>query len=163
MLIFSSIFFIVLSTISKFNQTRGMLRLLSKVLRVINSEKTPCHLIGTSEVILSNHDIADELTARIDKNMRQVIDADVVRHAKEIDFRKNVKLAEPVARTIYLHSLHGDTKKSGIKKSDIRLAVCYPTLDPNLVDKTLEEIARDFWFIKNPINEYFFDEVPKLS
>lgn len=151
------------STISKFNQTRGMLRLLAKALRVINAEKTPCRLIGTSEITLSNHDIADELTARIDKNLRQVIDADVVRHAKDIDFRKNVKLAESIARTIYLHSLHGHSKKSGIKKSEIKIAVGYPTIDPNLIDKTLEEIERDFWYIKTALNDYYFDEVPNIN
>lgn len=151
------------STISKFNQTRGMLRLLAKALRVINTEKTTCRLVGTSEIMLSNHDIADELTARIDKNLRQVIDADVVRHAKDIDFRKNVKLAESIARTIYLHSLHGYSKKAGIKRAEIKLAVGYPTIDPNLIDKTLEEIERDFWYIKTTLNDYYFDEVPNIN
>jgi len=151
------------STISKFNQTRGMLRLLAKALRVINTEKTPCRLVGTSEIMLSNHDIADELTARIDKNLRQVIDADVVRHAKDIDFKKNVKLAESIARTIYLHSLHGYSKKAGIKKSELKLAVGYPTIDPNLIDKTLEEIERDFWYIKTALTDYYFDEAPNIN
>ncbi len=152
-------------TIPEFNQTRGMLRLLGLVLRKIYETKPECKLVSTSDVPLSDHVVADELTAKIDKNMGHVIETDCVQHAKEFDAQKNIKIVEPIARTIFLYSLHAEARKSGIKRNQIRLAVCAPGMDPNLVDRVLEEdIDKNFWYIQTrDLQEFYFGETANIN
>jgi len=151
------------STISKFNTTRGILRLLGLVLHDIYKNQKQCSLISTSEIDLAKNEIKDELTSKIDIDLRQVIDSDCIRHAKDLDLNKNIKITEKIARTIYIHSLIGYAKKSGIRQSNLKLAVCYPNIDAGLVDKTLEEIEKEFWYIKYEAGEYYFDETPNIN
>lgn len=154
------------STITNFNQTRGVLRLLALVLRHIYQQKLVCNIVGTGQVALSEQDIADELTSKIGKNeLKKIIDTDCVAHAREIDAQKNIKIAEVIARTLYLDSLHEQVQKKGMKKNEIRLAVCYPDLDPSLVDKALDEdIDRNFWYIRTKDhNEYYFVEQANVN
>lgn len=153
------------STIDKFNQTRGVLRLLARVVRQIAEDKPDCKMIGTSEIQLDNAEIKDELTVRLGLNLGAVVDEDCVRHAKESDKTKSVNIVGPIASTIMLFSLHGHTKKSGIKRSEIKAAVGRPGLDPSLVDKALDDdIMNNFWYIYDVSGqEFYFDEFPNIT
>jgi len=151
------------STISKFNRTRGILRLLGLVLHNIHKKKKECTLVSTSDIDLTENEIKDELTSKIDIDLRQVIDSDCIRHAQNLDSHKHVKIIEKIARTVYLHSLIGYAKKSGIRPSNLKLAVSYPGMDPGLVDQALEEIEKEFWYIKAEGGEYYFDETPNIN
>ena len=151
------------STISKFNRTRGILRLLGLVLHDIYKNKKEALVVSTSEIDLTKNEIKDELTSKIDVDLRQVIDSDCIRHAQNLDSHKHIKINEKIARTIYVHSLIGYTKKSGIRPSSLKLAICYPNMDPSLVDQTLEEIEKEFWYVKSEGGEYYFDEAPNIN
>ena len=153
------------STIGKFNQTRGMLRLLARIVRQVVEEKPACKMIGTSEVRFDNADIKDELTVRLDLNLGTVMDVDCVTHAKESDRTKSVSVVGPIAATTMLFSLHGHTKKSGIRRGDVKAAVGQPGLDPSLVDKALDEdIMTNFWYIHDVGGqEFYFDEFPNIN
>lgn len=151
------------STIPKFNRTRGILRLLALVLHNIYKNKKECSLVSTSEIDLTENEIKDELTAKIDIDLKQVIDSDCIRHAQNLDSHKHVKINEKIARTIYVHSLIGYAKKSGIRPSNLKLAISYPNMDPGLVDQTLEEIEKEFWYVKSEGGEYYFDEAPNIN
>lgn len=153
------------STIGKFNQTRGMLRLLARVVRQVMEEKPACKMIGTSEVRFDNTEIRDELTVRLDLNLGTVMDVDCVAHAGESDDAKSVSVVGPIAATVMLFSLHGHTKKSGIRRGDIKASVGHPELDPSLVDKALDEdIMSHFWYIHDVGGqEFYFDEFPNIN
>ena len=149
------------STIDKFNQTRGMLRLLARVIRQVAEERPACKLIGTGEIRLDNAEIKDELTVRLGINIgKTVIDVDCVSHAAEADLAKSVGVVGPIASSVLLFSLHGDRKKSGIRRGDIKAAVGRPGLDPSLIDKALDEdIMQNFWYIHDTDGqEFYFDE-----
>ena len=152
------------STIGKFNQTRGMLRLLARIIRQVVEEKLACGLIGTSELRLDNAEIKDELTVRLDLNLGTVMDVDCVRHAREADGAKSVGVVGPIAATVMLFSLHGHPKKSGIKRGEIKAAVGHPGMDPTLVDKALDkDIMHNFWYIHDTGGqEFYFDEFPNI-
>jgi len=147
------------STISKFNQTRGTLRFLALVLHDIYKNKRECALVTTGDVNLESSVISDEVTSKIDRNeFKKIIDTDCIDHACEIDNQKHIKITESVARTIYLHSLH-DTpnKKSGIAVEQIKRSIGMPGLDTSLVEKTLyDEIMPSFWYIKENNNQFYF-------
>ena len=152
------------STIGKFNQTRGMLRLLAMIIRQIVEEKPACKLIGTSEVRFDNAEIKDELTVRLDLNLGTVMDVDCVNHAGDADRKKSVSVVGPIAATVMLFSLHGHTKKTGIKRGAIKAAIGHPGMDPSLVDKALDEdILNNFWYIHDVGGqEFYFDEFPNI-
>lgn len=152
------------STIGKFNQTRGMLRLLARVIRQVVEEKPACKMIGTSEIRFDNAEIKDELTVRLDLNLGTVMDVDCVKHARESDGMKSVSVVGPVAATIMLFSLHGHPKKSGIRRGEIKAAMGHPGLDPSLVDKALDDdIMHNFWYIQDSGGqEFYFDEFPNI-
>lgn len=153
------------STIGKFNQTRGMLRLLARIVRQVVEEKPACKMIGTPEVRFDNAEIKDELTVRLGLNLGTVMDVDCVAHARESDGAKGVSVVGPIAATTMLFSLHGHTKKSGIRRGDIKAAVGQPKLDPSLVDKALDEdILNNFWYIHDVGGqEFYFDEFPNIN
>ena len=153
------------STIDKFNQTRGMLRLLARIVRQVMEEKPPCKIIGTSEIRFDNTEIKDELTVRLGINMGVVIDVDCVGHAKDADSAKSVSVVGPISAAIMLFSLHGDTKKSGMKRGHIKATVGRPGLEPSLIDKALDEdMANNFWYIHDiGGQEYYFDEFPNIN
>ena len=153
------------STIGKFNQTRGMLRLLARVVRQVVEERPSCQMIGTSDIKLGNAEIKDELTVRLGLDLGTVMDVDCVNHAKEADSAKSVRVVEPTAATIMLFSLHGHTKKTGIRRGDIKISVGYPGLDPSLIDKALDEdIMQNFWYIHDTGGqEFYFDEFPNIN
>ena len=152
------------STIGKFNQTRGMLRLLARIVRQVIEEKPACGIIGTSEVRLDNADIKNELTVRLDNNLGPVMDADCVGHATEADHTRSVRVVGPVAATVMLFSLHGHPKRSGMGRGEIKAAMCHPGLDPSLVDKALDEdIMHNFWYIHDVGGQmFYFDEFPNI-
>jgi predicted AAA+ superfamily ATPase len=152
-------------TIPEFNQTRGMLRLLGLILRKIYETKSECKLVSTADIPLDDHTVADELTAKINKNLRHVIDTDCVEHSREYDAQKSIKIVESISRTIFLYSLHNENAKSGIKRNQIRLAVCTPGMDPNLVDRVLEEdIEKNFWYIQTKdLQEFYFVEQANVN
>ena len=153
------------STIDKFNQTRGMLRLLARVVRQVVEDKPDCKMIGTSDVRFDNMGIKDELTVRLDMNLGTVMDVDCVSHARESDKSKSVNVVEPIAATTMLFSLHGHPKKTGIRRGDIKAAIGHPGLDPSLVDKALDEdILNNFWYIHDVGGqEFYFDEFPNIN
>ena len=153
------------STISKFNQTRGMLRLLARVIRQIKEDKSDCKIIGLPDIQLDNSEIADELTVRIGLDLRVVIDTDCIDHARKFDESKRIKIVEAIAKTILIFSLHGHSKKSGIKRSEIKMAVGFPGLDPTLVDKALDDdIMENFWYIRDKDSqEFYFVEAPNIN
>ena len=152
-------------TIPEFNQTRGMLRLLGLILRKIYETKIDCKLVSTSHIPLDDHTVADELTVKINKSLRHVIDTDCVQHSRELDAQKSNKIIESISRTIFLYSLHNENSKSGIKRNQIRLAVGTPGMDPNLVDRVLEEdIDKNFWYIQTKdLQEFYFVEQANVN
>ena len=151
-------------TLPKFNQTRGMLRLLGMVLSNIYRNRLPCDLVGSAHIPLHDPEIADELTSKIGIDLRHAVETDCVEHARAADGRRNVRIVEPLARTILLHSLHNEARKSGIKRGDLRLAVCGPDVDPALVDRALDDdIEQTFWYIHSKgHDEYYFEEAPNV-
>ena len=147
------------STISKFNQTRGMLRFLARVLNDIYEKREECTLVGPGDIRLELPAIADELTSKIDRNeFTKIIDIDCIEHANELDNERHTKIVKAVARTVYINSLHETpAKKSGMTSNQVKIAVGKPGLDTSLVDKALYEAIRPrFWYIQETNNQFYF-------
>jgi predicted AAA+ superfamily ATPase len=153
-----------ISTIEEFNKTRGMLRLLAMVLHRIYRDRVECKVVSPGDIPIHDPEIKDELTSKLGKGeLRPVIETDCVNKARSIDEKRKVRIAEKVARTIYVYSLIGAAKISGIRPGEIKLAVCQPGVDPALVDDILKEIEEDFWYLKSEAGAYYFDKEPNIN
>lgn len=152
-------------TIQEFNKTRGMFNLLGMVLHHIDNNKIACTLVGTGDMQLDRPGIMEVLTAKVNKDFKEVVESDCVQKAAEIDKNRNEKLATRIASTIYMYSLINKTgRMSGISHNGIKLAVGMPGVDLGLVERILDEdIATKFWFIKEDHHEFYFDQKPNLN
>jgi len=152
------------STISEFNKTRGILRLLAMVLHRIYRDRIDCKLLSTGDIPLEDHEIREELTSRLGRaDYNPVVQTDCIEKASRMDERRRIKICRKIARTIYLYSLIGTTRISGIRPSELKLAVGYPGLDPSLIEEALKEIEREFWYIKVESGAYYFDKEPNIN
>jgi len=152
------------STIEAFNKTRGALRLLALILHRIYRDRVECKLVSPGDIPLEDPEIMDELTSRLGRaDFRPVVETDCIEKAKRLDEKRRVKLVEKAARTIYLYSLIGETKISGILPNHVKLAVCSPGIDPSLVDEVLSEMDKEFWYLKSEAGAYYFDKEPNIN
>ena len=158
------------ATINEFNKTRGVLRLLSHVVKRVFQKQGnfDVDLMITPGIIdLLDNSIYNELTNRIDRGAFQnVIRTDIVND----QHRARAQALEPVtymgsnvriATTIYLYTLIGSTKEysRGTTIKDIALAVSMPKL---LYPGDVEEyIARmdsidGLWYFKQTAGHWYF-------
>lgn len=147
------------STISEFNQTRGTLRFLALVLNDVYEKQCDCTLVSAADINLESSKIADEITSKINRNeFAKIIDTDCIEHARGLDRDKPIKVIERIARTIYLHSLHETSnKKSGIPTNQIKLSVGRPGFDTSIIEKSLYESIRTwFWYIQETNDQFYF-------
>ncbi|NLE57739.1 MAG: ATP-binding protein, partial [Planctomycetes bacterium] len=162
------------STIHNFQKTRGALRLLASTVRTLWASK-PANtwLIHVHDMDISQDDIANDLTSRLDRpQFKQVIEADIVSpkkgsiaHAQEID-SDWVEAGKPpyarrIATTVFLHSLV-QTGQSGVDPADLRLAVLQPGDEPALVEKASQRLTDICWFFDWDGFRYRFKTEPSL-
>jgi hypothetical protein len=152
------------STIEAFNKTRGIFRLLSLMLHRIYRDRMECKLLSPGDILLEDSEILEELTNRLDRgSFRPVIETDCIEKAGRLDQRRSVPIVRRVSRTIFLYSLIGAERVSGALPRDIKLGACHPGIDPGLVDEVLEEIDREFWYIKVEGGTYYFHTEPNIN
>jgi hypothetical protein len=152
------------STIEAFNKTRGIFRLLSLMLHRIYRDRMECKLLSPGDILLEDSEILEELTNRLDRgSFRPVIETDCIEKAGRLDQSRNIPIVKRIARTIFLYSLIGAERVSGALPRDIKLGACHPGIDPGLVDEVLEEIDREFWYIKVEGGTYYFHTEPNIN
>ncbi len=167
------------ATIPNFQRTRGALRLLAGVVRRLwqqHPADTP--LIHPYHVDLGDGDIVEELTGRLDRaKFKQVAEADIVSfqagipaHAAHADETLVAAGRPPYARrlgtTIFLHSLTQGIA-SGVELPELILAALTPGEsggdDPALVQRALERLVAQAWFLEFDGFRYRFKTEPSLN
>lgn len=162
------------STIPNFQKTRGALRLLATAVRQLWSDKPiNTYLIHPHHLDLSNADIANDLTSRLDRPVfKQIIEADIVSplagsaaHATDVD-AEFVAAGKPpygrrAATTIFLHSL-AQGVRTGVDPADLSLAVLQPGDDPAHLQKALASLLDECWHLEYDGNDYRFKPEPAL-
>ncbi len=152
------------STIEAFNKTRGIFRLLSLALHRLYIDRVECKLLSPGDIPLEDNEITEELTNRLGRgSFRPVIETDCKEKAGRLDQKRSIPIVKRVGRTIFLHSLIGAEKVSGALPRDVKLGSCYPGIDPGLVDEVLEEIDREFWYLKVEGGAYYFHTEPNIN
>ena len=175
--LFIDILYERVSTISDFQKTRGVLRLLAHVLKSVyqNREKLSSDIVITPGINdLLDNGVFQELTNKIGRGeFQNVIRTDIVNEEgsgraqsmdAQIQFGGNVR----VATSIYLYTLIGATKelsKGGTIK-DLALAASVPLfLYPADIEKVVENLDKPegLWYIYEKAGKWYFDVEPNVN
>ena len=148
-----------LSSLSTFQRTRGMLRLLARTVHVLWRDKP-----GDAFAIHPHHinpgygPIRDEITTRLGQGeYTPALKADVAAVqgddpavAQQLDlkyFPGQLPIHSYVARTVFLHTLaYGDSAK-GIAPDQLKLSVCSPTVEPSFIEQARLRFMADSLFL----------------
>ncbi|MDE0675360.1 MAG: DUF499 domain-containing protein, partial [bacterium] len=163
------------STIPNFQKTRGALRLLSRVVRQLWSQRpVDTFLIHPHHVDLSSEEIANDLTSRLDRAVfKQVIEADIANpmagakaHAALVD-DSQVQAGKPayagrMATAVFLHSLTQGVA-SGVNPAQAKLAVYTPGDDLGLVERQTEALLEQAFYFHADAIRYRFSTEPSLA
>lgn len=171
------------ATIPSFNRTRGALRLLARVVRRLWRLKPPkTHLISVHHLDLSDEDILNDLTSRLDRAaFRMVAEADIASPLKGTESKAQVldrtyteagkpPYASRVATNVFLHSLTQGTA-TGAEFAEILASVLEPGDDPHLIRKVLATMLGEekgppgtiFWYLHWDGTRYRFKTEPSLE
>jgi|GEM_PF-2323262 len=158
------------ATISEFNKTRGVLRLLSHVVKQVykKRENLDVDLVITPGIIdLLENSIFNELTNRIDRGeFQNVIRTDILNdehraRAQNLDGLLYMGPNVRIATTIYLYTLIGGTKEysKGSNIKSIALAVSMPRyIYPGDVEESVDKMdgIDGLWYFKQTAGNWYF-------
>lgn len=165
-----------LSTLPKFQRTRGALRLLAHVIRKTWQDKeNDTFLIHPHHVDLSVPEIVQELTTRLNEEKYvNAIASDVYIHGgkkakaqqKDEDYKSHFQapLFRRASNTIYLYSLTGAKEEAkGIDTDSLVTVLATPTKEEHVQyyrDQVLPTIGENFWYIEPIGNRFVFKKEP---
>lgn len=158
-----------LSTIPNFQRTRGALRLLARAVRRLWDERPEgVQLIHLHHLDLRDRVIAEELSSRLERPQYEpVIRADIASqpggepsHAERVDEHMGTGLGRRLASTIYLYSLTRDVP--GVPAAELFGAVLSPADDPNLLQKALDGLENNCWYLHADVRGYRFSTEASL-
>ena len=157
-----------ISTIGEFQTTRGVLRLLSYVVRsVFNDEGAMSEdiIITPGLVDLNENTIFQELTNKIARGeFQSVIRTDMVNDEGEgkcqkMDSMNKFGACTRIATTIYLFTLIGSTNKTslGCANKELILASSVEGIThPNDIINDVKKLENTLWFIHNKGGKWYF-------
>lgn len=135
-----------------FKQTRGLMELVSRLLRSVWESKTnDVYLIGPQHFDLSISDVRDKLSEISD--MRDVIARDIwdsngSAHAQTIDVNTNSNAATQVASLLLTASMSTATNAvKGLTQSEIIEALVIPGRKPSEFSEALDSLVAVAWYI----------------
>jgi len=173
-----------LATAENFQGTRGVLRVLSLVVRSIWESKVDVPMIHACHFDLRSSRVADELLGRTgSSDLLPILNADVggvdtdgleggksnAQLADEANpHPEGYPLYEYTWKTVFLHSLVGrdlglGSNVFGLTESDALFAVSFPGMTPAQVRIALEEIPKSAYYLKHERGRYFASETPTLN
>ncbi|MDD4431905.1 MAG: DUF499 domain-containing protein, partial [Bacteroidales bacterium] len=164
-----------ISTISDFQKTRGVLRLLSHVMRDTHSNigLLSDDLIITPGIVnLNNQVIFQELTSKLARGeFQNVIKTDIVNNESEakcqkLDNKTPYGSYVRTATSIYLYTLIGTIKETsiGCTQKDLTLATSMNNvMYPKDISNEISELDKKLWYIYNKVGKWYFSVDPNIN
>lgn len=116
-----------LGVLQDFQKSRGILRLFARILRDIWDSKSDIPLVTAGELDWTSDRIQADLLQRLKRdNFKPAVDADIVRHASQLDTDSSTDVHGRVASALLLESLQL-TDTAAMDKSELTLAVMRPS------------------------------------
>ena len=159
-------------TITSFQRTRGVLRLLADVISSLYQAKDNEPLIQSCSVNLGVPAVRSELVKHTGQGnvFHIVVDSDISgkqAKAPEIDRQLGSEYAkesvsEKVARAVFMYSFSGGQQR-GATLPQLRLAALNPEMAPPFVSDALDRMTRRLWYLYQDSGLYRFDARPNLN
>lgn len=135
-----------LSTLSQFQQSRGVLRLFARILRDVWEKALDCHLISAGEIDWSSPRIQADLLQRLERDrFKAAVSADVTEHAEDLDGGKG-GVHQRAASALLLESLPL-TDNSGLDEAEVTLAILRPEEAGPEAAEALDRLAGVCWHL----------------
>jgi hypothetical protein len=153
-----------LSSLDKFQRTRGMLRLLARTVHSLWSHKpAETYAIHTHHIDLGVETIRDEVTSRLDQAIYvsalkadvSAVENDSPSTAQTLDkehFSGESPLTEYLARTIFLNSLAYPESAKGISVPELKESILYPGLDGSFLEKARTKFIENSQYLDDKPN-----------
>lgn len=147
------------SSLSTFQRTRGMLRLLSRVVRHLwETRPADAHAIHLHHIDPAYGPIREEITTRLGQaSYATALATDVAAVpgkdpaiAQRLDstiFAGQPPVTSYVANTIFLHTLAYGEAAQGIKPDQLRYSVCSPAIEPSFVESARKHFIADSLYL----------------
>jgi len=153
---------------SKFQRTRGVLRLLSLMIHSLITKNI--YYISVGDFNLSNSDIKRELLSYIGNEYDSVISADITgvnsgsnKINKQLgDAYSELKLATRTATSIFLYSFSGG-KERGILHQELKRVSTTTDNPSNVITEALEKMKSRLFYLQVLDDKYYFDNQPNLN
>jgi predicted AAA+ superfamily ATPase len=154
-------------TYSSFQRTRGVLRLLAKILEDLYKNERNIQLILPSDINLDNSFVRQEFLTHIGSEHESVLSSDISGHdAKAIEFDKENKgwnhLAERVSTAIFFYSFSAQPEK-GITLEELKLATIHQVTIPAMVTEVLHKLKDSLWYLNDKSGMFYFSKIPNLN
>ncbi len=152
----------------EFQRTRGVLRLLSRVVHRACGKNHP--YITLADFNLGDPDIRGELLEHIDKQYQSVLASDIIgpsAGAKTVDdtlgdtYRKR-KLGTRTATTIFLYSFTGGIER-GAKLDEIKRSSALTDQPAAIIDSAKNLLAEHLFYLRTENGISYFDTQPNLK
>ena len=149
-------------TITRFQRTRGVLRLLSRVINSLaTSEK---QFISLGDFDLNNTEIKQELVDYLDPQFNSVISKDITSidsGASKVnqmvpDQYKGKQLGTRAATAIFMYSHSGTTEINGAAESEIKRATCSRGITAAQISEVLNLFRSQLFYLSVINDKYFF-------
>jgi len=164
------------SSLSTFQRTRGMLRLLARTVHQLWKEQPPdAYAIHPHHIDPGVQSIRDEITTRLSQGAyTPALATDVAAvpgsppaTAQQLD-RDNYAGQPPVtaflARTVFLHTLAYPESAQGITAERLRYSVCSPAIEPSFVEAARKQfIGGSLYLDDRPGSPMRFMTEPNLT
>ncbi len=161
------------ASIQQFNRTRGMLRLLARVIRSVWQKASPdAYVILPCDVDLTDRDIRAELTKGLELHeFDAAIASDIANESGNSKSRlidqsyldkKLPSVATQLSNAIYLNTLIVG-QKAGVDFGRLLVDVLVPGREPGWYETALETMVEDFWYLHHTGGLYFFYKEPTIA
>ncbi len=146
-----------------FQRTRGVLRLLSRVVYLARGKNRP--YITLADFDLGDSDIRTELRRHIDRQYESVIDSDIAGRdaaAKTVDTTLGDTLGTRTATTIFLYSFTGGTAR-GTTMDNIKRSTALTERPASIIDTTINHLKEHLSYLRIENVTHYFDTQPNLN
>lgn len=153
------------STLDRFQRTRGVLRMMNRIVGTLWRSEDAAPLIMPGSVPLDTDSVITEISAYLDDNWRPIINTDVagadsVPYAldKDHDLFGKRRVTQRLARTIFMGAtptLH--TAHKGVDKPRIFLGTAVPGDVPGNFHSAIDHLANRATYLYTDAARYWFD------
>ena len=158
-----------LSAMNEFNRSRGTLRLFARILRDVFKSDASDHikdldLVTEGDIDWKSDRIQSDLLQRLNRDrLIAAVNADVERHAGELDKLHNTRMHRRVASAILFESIPL-TEKSTMNRAEVNFAVLKPSNAGPEASDALDRLISVCWHLYRSAQQdsWHFKDIPNV-